>query len=136
MRLFFVVQETACFLIKLLDILRQAAVIFSTMPLQGAKIANTGTNEQDISFWAAMIALYSTCIAATCGIVFFFSFSHTPTFQLLDKPWSLSVVPSLPPGSCLQFLSRIGSNPTARRFFIEYVRYRRRICCLLLRKLR
>ena len=28
----------------------------------------------------------------------------------------------LPPGSCLQFLSRIGfSNPTARRFFIEWL---------------
>ena len=29
---------------------------------------------------------------------------HTSTFQLLDKPWSQ--VSSLPPGSCLQFLSR------------------------------
>ena len=34
-------------------------------------------------------------------------FSHTSTSQLLDKPWSqLSSLP--PPGSCLQFLSRIG----------------------------
>ena len=33
----------------------------------------------------------------------------------LDKPWSQ--VSSLPPGMCLQFLSRIGfSIPTARRF--------------------
>ena len=49
----------------------------------------------------------------------FFSSSHTSTFQLLDKPWS-QVSSLLPPGSCLQFLSRIGfSNPTARRLFIE-----------------
>ena len=50
---------------------------------------------------------------------FFFFFSHTPTFQLLDKPWSqVSSLP--PPGSCLRLLSRMGfSNPTARRFFIE-----------------
>ena len=52
----------------------------------------------------------------------FFFLSHTCTFQLLDKPWS-QVSSLLPPGSCLQFSSRIGfSNPTARRFFIE--------CCL------
>ena len=51
--------------------------------------------------------------------LFFFSFSHTFTFQLLDKPWS-QVSSLLPPGSCLRFLSRIGFNdPTARRFFIE-----------------
>ena len=38
-----------------------------------------------------------------------FFFSHTSTFQLLDKPWSqVSSLP--PPGSCLQFLSRIGFN--------------------------
>ena len=50
---------------------------------------------------------------------FFFFLSHTSTFQLLEKPWSQ--VSSLPPGSCLQFLSRIWfSNSTAvRRFFIE-----------------
>ena len=49
---------------------------------------------------------------------FFFSSSHF-YFQLLDKPWS-QVLSLLPPGSCLQFLSRIGfSNPTARRFFME-----------------
>ena len=50
----------------------------------------------------------------------FFLFVHTSTFQLLDKkPWS-QVSPLLPPGSCLQFLSRIRfSNPTARRLFIE-----------------
>ena len=47
----------------------------------------------------------------------FFFFSHTSTFQLLDKPWS-QVSSLLPPSSCLQFLSRIGfSNPTARRMF-------------------
>ena len=50
---------------------------------------------------------------------FFFFFPHTFAFQLLDKPWS-QVSSLLPPGFCLQFLSRIGSsNPTARRFFIE-----------------
>ena len=49
-------------------------------------------------------------------LFFFFFLSHTFTFQLLDKPWS-QVSSLLPPGSCLQFLSRIGfSNPTARRF--------------------
>ena len=38
----------------------------------------------------------------------------TCTFQLLDKLWSQ--VSSLPPGTCLQFLSRVGfSIPTARR---------------------
>ena len=52
---------------------------------------------------------------------FFFFFSHTSTFRLLDnKPWSQEVSSLLPPGSCLQFLSRIGfSNPTTRRFFIK-----------------
>ena len=34
-------------------------------------------------------------------------FSHTFTFQLVDKPWS-QVSFLFPPGSCLQFLSRIG----------------------------
>ena len=85
-----------------------------------------------------MMAL--TCCAAARGIVgrfdddialvfsfgyyvamlpFVFFVSHTFTFQLLEKPW-LQVSSLLPPGSCLQFLSRIGfSNPTARRFFIE-----------------
>ena len=44
-------------------------------------------------------------------------FPHTSTFQLPDNLWS-HVSSLLPPGSCLQFLSRIGfSNPTARRFF-------------------
>ena len=47
------------------------------------------------------------------------SFFHISTLQLLDKP-SSQVSFLLPPGSCIQFLSRIGfSNPTARRFFIE-----------------
>ena len=37
--------------------------------------------------------------------------------KLLDKPWS-HVSSFLPPGSCLQLVSRRGfSNPTARRFF-------------------
>ena len=53
---------------------------------------------------------------------FFFFFSHF-TFQLLDKPWS-QVSSLLPPGACLQFLSRLltgFSNPAARRFFISSV---------------
>ena len=55
--------------------------------------------------------------AGIIRIIFFFS--HTCTFQLLDKPRS-QVSSLLPPGSCLQFLSRMGfSNPTARRCFIE-----------------
>ena len=41
---------------------------------------------------------------------FFFSFFHTSTFQLLDKPWSQEVSSLLPPGSCLQFLSHIQSH--------------------------
>ena len=51
----------------------------------------------------------------------FFFLSHTSTFQLPDKPWSPGRCrPSLPPGSCLHFLSRKGlNNPTARRFFVE-----------------
>ena len=54
----------------------------------------------------------------TSGGFFFFVSSHF-TFQLLGKPWS-QVSSLLPPGSCLQFLSRMGfSNPTARRFSIE-----------------
>ena len=55
-----------------------------------------------------------------CGVFFYFFiffFSHI-TFQLLDKPWS-QVSSLLPPGSCLEILSRIGFNPTARRFYIE-----------------
>ena len=37
----------------------------------------------------------------------FFFLTLTSTFQLLDKPWS-QVSSLLPPGSCLQFSSRIG----------------------------
>ena len=40
-------------------------------------------------------------------IIIIILFSHKSTFQLLDKPWS-NVSSLLPPGSCLQFLSRIG----------------------------
>ena len=51
--------------------------------------------------------------------IYVFFFSHTCTFQLLDKPWA-QVSSLLPPGSCLHFSSRIGfSNPTACLFFIE-----------------
>ena len=63
---------------------------------------------------------FVACLNKGCQFLFF---SHTSTFQLLDKPWP-QVSSILPPGSCLQFLSRIGfSNPTARRFSIE--------CCQL-----
>ena len=41
-----------------------------------------------------------------CTLLLLF-FSHTSTFQLLDKPWS-QVSSLLPPGSCLQILSRSG----------------------------
>ena len=48
---------------------------------------------------------------------FFFFFLLTLSLFFLDKPWS-QVSSLLPPGSCLQFFSRIEfSNPTARRFF-------------------
>ena len=61
-------------------------------------------------------------IVTLARTLFFFFFLHTFAFQLLDKPWS-QVSSLLLPGSCLQFLSRIGlGNPTARRLFIE--------CCL------
>ena len=49
-----------------------------------------------------------------------FFFTHI-NFPASGQAVVTSVVPS-PPGSCLQFLSRIAlSNPTARRFFIEYI---------------
>ena len=55
---------------------------------------------------------------------FYFFIFYSCTFQRLDKPWSRVSSLSSPPGSCLQFLSRIGfGNPTARRFFIK--------CCQL-----
>ena len=48
--------------------------------------------------------------------IFILVFLHIYTFHLLDKPWS-QVSSLLPPGSCLQFLLRIGlNNPTARFF--------------------
>ena len=65
-------------------------------------------------------ACYGVCMSSS-RIFFAFLFSHTCTFQFLDKPWS-QVLSLLPPGSCLQCLSRIGfSNPTARRLFVECV---------------
>ena len=78
--------------------------------------------------WSACLQRGLLCclllLRVLCGLVrwsffLFFFFLHTFTFQLLDKPW-LQVSSLFAPGSCLQFLSRIGfSNPTARRFFIE-----------------
>ena len=54
-------------------------------------------------------------------------FSHTSTFQLLDKPWS-QVSSLLPLSSCLHFLSRIGfSNPTARQFSSNVANSRSRV---------
>ena len=48
-------------------------------------------------------------------ISYFHFFGLTFTFQLLDKLWT-QVSSFLPPGMCLQFLSRIGfSVPTALR---------------------
>ena len=45
-------------------------------------------------------------------VCMFFFFLDTSSIKLLDKPWS-QVSSLLPPGSCLQFLPRIGfSNPT------------------------
>ena len=64
---------------------------------------------------------YSSCKKRQCRIyilrsIYIFFSTQTCTFQLLDTPWS-QVSSLLPPGSYLQFLSRIGvSNPTARRF--------------------
>ena len=49
-------------------------------------------------------------------LLLYIYFGLTFTFQLLDKLWS-QVSSLLPPGTCLQFLTRIGfSIPTARRF--------------------
>ena len=61
--------------------------------------------------WMVMLLVVLVLVFA-----FFFFFCLTFTFQLLDK--LLSQVSSvLPPGTCFQFLSRIGfSIPTARRF--------------------
>ena len=66
---------------------------------------------------------------ATCVFYFIYFFDHyfyfpsqlvggfTLSDLLLDKPWS-QVSSLLPPGTCLQFLSRIGfSIPTAARRF-------------------
>ena len=59
---------------------------------------------------------------------FFFSFFHTSTFQLLDKPWS-QVSSLLPPRFLPSILSRIGfSNPTARRFSSSVANSRSRAC--------
>ena len=66
-----------------------------------------------------MLAFFPTRLLVHFSILYFIFF-HSSTFQLLDRPWS-QVSSLLPPGSCLQFLSRIGlSNPTARRFCIEF----------------
>ena len=51
-----------------------------------------------------------------CWLFRFWVF-HTSTFKFLDKPWS-QVSSLLSPGSCIQFLSRIGSSN--RRLFIDY----------------
>ena len=51
---------------------------------------------------------------------FFFFFLTHIYFPASGQAVVTGVVPSLPPGFCLHFLSRIGfSNPIARRFFIE-----------------
>ena len=70
---------------------------------------------------------YCTATGTSALLLFLFCFNHHFHFpaqlvggftlsDLLDKPWS-QVSSLLPPGTCLQFLSRIGfSIPTARRF--------------------
>ena len=59
--------------------------------------------------------------------IYIYFFFHTSTFQLMDKP-SSQVSSLLPPGSCLQFLSRIGfSNPTARRLSSSVANSRSRV---------
>ena len=64
------------------------------------------------------IVVVSVLSATMIALRDIYIYIHTSTFELLDKPWSQ--VSSLPPGSCLQFLSRIGfSTPTVRRFFFE-----------------
>ena len=52
--------------------------------------------------------------------VFVYLFSQHFYFPASGQAVVTGVVPSPPPGSCLQLLSRIGfSNPTTRRLFIE-----------------
>ena len=75
--------------------------------------------------------------------LFFFLFNHHFHFpahlvvgftlsDVLDKPWS-RVSSLLPPGTCLQFLSRIGfSIPTARRFSSNVVNSRSRAFPLII----
>ena len=59
---------------------------------------------------------FDTPISEAFDTFFFFFFYLNFSFQLLDKLWS-QVSSLLPPGTCLQFLSRIGfSIPTTRRF--------------------
>ena len=56
-------------------------------------------------------------LGAAC--IFFFFFSLLLFSFWTSRGHRCRLFP--PPGSCLQFLSRIGSsNPTARRFFIEW----------------
>ena len=66
------------------------------------------------------IYIWNSSLQSVCDIYryrYTCIYFNTFTFQLLDKPWSQGLS-LLPPGSCLQFLSRIGfSSPTARRFF-------------------
>ena len=55
----------------------------------------------------------AAAFACLVALVFVF-FSHTFTFQLLDRPWS-QVLSLLPPGSCLQFSSSV-ANSRSRAF--------------------
>ena len=64
--------------------------------------------------WGRVVVVAAVVVVVVVVAVVF---SRTSTFQPLDKPWS-QASSLLPPGSCLQFLSRIGfSTPTARRFY-------------------
>ena len=88
--------------------------ITATEPLQRKNDVRS-TSTRLITF---IITITVTIVQVLLLILFYFS--HTSTLQPLDKPWS-QVSSLVPPGSCLQFLSRIGSAIpllTARRFFI------------------
>ena len=79
-----------------------------------------GRQRVDVVVQVPTISTWCYCVMENCKLLYYFSFSHTSTSQLRDKPCS-QVSSLIPPGSCLQFLTRIGfSNPTARRFFIEF----------------
>ena len=83
------------------------------------KVTNGSTICVMFRFCFFATVLKSSLMEKHLHIRIFFLFNTHLLSSFLDKPWS-QVSSLLSPGSCLQFLSRIGfSNPTARRFFIE-----------------